>query len=309
MIYMKNKKAVTAIGLAVGITMLASAAFAGYSTMSGYEVGKTACKALTENENYTSELVLSMSVDGEEIMNESVIELYDRDGEVSLNRTETGYDYFSSETYLQEYVQDNMSIQVYNNADTYIYPSNIYRDNGAFDLLNGADAEDKKTYDKVIRFAELACDTFMGDLKNNFVYVSGDDDSATYEINLDAVQIPELVNAGLSAMFSSMSEYDDLPYMALGTDPVVKSASLVFTVDNEGRATDAAGNITMSGEGHEAAVDISLKMYDYGTTEPQRVDTSTLPNVNVISGEATSTAIPDEAIGGNDEATSIVITE
>lgn len=306
---MKNKRAVTAIGLAVGITMLASAAFAGYSTMSGYEVGKTACKALTENENYTSEVALSISVDGEEIMNESVIELYDRDGEVSLNRTETGYDYFSNETYLREYVQDNMSIQVYNNTDTYIYPSNIYRDCGAFDMLNGADAEDKKTYDKVIRFAELACDTFMGDLKNNFVYVSGDDNSATYEINLDAVQIPELVNAGLSAMFSSMSEYDDLPYMALGTDPVVKSASLVFTVDNEGRAMDAAGNITMSGEGHEAAVDISLKMYDYGTTKPQRVDISTLPNVNVINGEAASTDIPDEAIGGNDENTSIVITE
>ncbi|MCC8170167.1 MAG: hypothetical protein LIO59_07415 [Oscillospiraceae bacterium] len=304
---MKNKKAVTAIGLAVGITMLASAAFAGYSTMSGYEVGKTACKALTENENYTSEVVFSMSVDGEEIMNESVIELYDRDGEVSLNIMETDYDCFNSETYFQEYVQDNMSIQVYNNEDTYIYPiSRVY---GAFDQLNGADAEDKKTYDKVIRFAELACDTFMGDLKNNFVYVSGDNDSATYEINLDAVQIPELVNAGLSAMFSSMSEYDDLPYMVLGTDPVVKSASLVFTVDNEGRATDAAGNITMSGEGHEAAVDISLKMYDYGTTEPQRADTSTLPNVNVINGEAASTAIPDEAIGGNDEAMSIVITE
>lgn len=120
MIYMKNKKAVTAIGLAVGITMLASAAFAGYSTMSGYEVGKTACKALTENENYTSEVVFSMSVDGEEIMNESVIELYDRDGEVSLNIMETDYDCFNSETYFQEYVQDNMSIQVYNNEDTYI---------------------------------------------------------------------------------------------------------------------------------------------------------------------------------------------
>ncbi|MCD8179948.1 MAG: hypothetical protein LUF26_00500 [Firmicutes bacterium] len=309
---MKNKKAVTAIGLAVGITMLASAAFAGYSTMSGYEAGKTACKALAENENYTSELVFSMSVDGEEIMNESVIELYDRDGEASLNRTETSYDYFSGETYFQKYVQDNMSIHVYNNAYnnayTLIYSANNYGC-GAFDLLNGADAEDKKTYDKVIRFAELACDTFMGDLKNNFVYVSGDDDSATYEINLDAVQIPELVNAGLSAMFSSMSEYDDLPYMVLGTDPVVKSASLVFTVDNEGRVKDAAGNITMSGEGHEAAVDVSLKMYDYGTTEPQRVDTSTLPNVNVISGDGIPTSTGDEAIGGNDEATSIVITE
>ena len=42
----------------------------------------------------------------------------------------------------------------------------------------------------------------IGDLKNNIIYVSGDDNSSTYEMNLDAIQIPEVANAGLSAMFS-----------------------------------------------------------------------------------------------------------
>ena len=50
----------------------------------------------------------------------------------------------------------------------------------------------------------------IGDLKNNIIYVSGDDNSSTYEMNLDAIQIPEVANAGLSAMFSeNIADSDD----------------------------------------------------------------------------------------------------
>lgn len=284
----KKKKLTMIIGMAVGITVFTSAALAGYNTSNGYEVGKTAIKGLLNNENYTANTEFKMSIDGTEIAKSAMTELYDRNGDVSMNRTEistSDTSYIDNNTEYKAYSQDDSYISTYysdGEAHTSIYKGDIYMGRGAFDTLNKMNDGDKETTNKVIRFVELACDTFVGDLKNNIVYVSGDDDSAAYEISLDAIQIPEVVNAGLSAMFSSMNQYDNEdPYMVLGTDPIVKSAYLKFTVDNEGRLTNGAANITMSGSGHEAAVDVTLTMSDYGTTVPQRVDISTLPNVEI----------------------------
>ena len=138
----------------------------------------------------------------------------------------------------------------------------------------------------MVNFVELIGDTLIGDLKNNIIYVSGDDNSSTYEMNLDAIQIPEVANAGLSVMFNPTGDaYDDSePYTLLGTDPIVKNVSVKFTVDNEGRFTNLNAEASMigndsNGEKHEAAISITLDMSDYGTTKPERVDISTLPNV------------------------------
>ena len=284
----KKKKLTMIIGMAVGITVFTSAALAGYNTSNGYEVGKTAMKGLLNNENYTANTEFKMSIDGAEFEKSTMTELYDRNGDVSMNRMETSTSdasYVDIGREYKAYFQDGSYISTYysdGEAHTSIYKGDTNMGIGAFDELNEMNDGDKETTSKVVRFVELACDTFVGDLKNNVVYVSGDDDSATYEISLDAIQIPELVNAGLSATFSSMNQYDNEdPYMVLGTDPIVKSAYLKFTVDNEGRLTNGAANITMSGSGHEAAVDVTLTMSDYGTTVPQRVDISTLPNVEI----------------------------
>ena len=145
-------------------------------------------------------------------------------------------------------------------------------------------------------------DTLVGDLKNNIVYVSGDDNSSTYEIKLEGIQIPELVNAGLSAMFSSMNQYssynEDDVFLKLGTDPVVKSASLTFTVDREGRLLDETGTFTLAGFGedgasHEACVTETLKI-DYGTAKPEKIDISPLKNVDYHSAGADHSVSVDE---------------
>lgn len=320
-----KKKLTMAIGMALGVTVLAGAAFASYNTSNGYLVGKNAIKGLLSNENYTANLELKMSVDGSELGKTTIQEMYDRNGDVRLNRSEKNE---SSSSYIgnsefKAYAQDGSYISVYDNSDdeaepqTNIYENDTYMGTGMFDEMNTMNDDDTDTINKVIRFVELAADTFVGDLKNNFVYVSGDDDSATYEISLDAVQIPEVVNAGLSAMFSSMSQYDNEdPYMVLGTDPVVKSAYMKFTVDSEGRFTDGTANVTMSGNDHEAAIDISLAMSDYGTTQPQRVDISTLPNMRTIDvtsdgvGYVASYVVDDdEVIGGADGETAIYVDD
>lgn len=291
----KKKKLTMITGVAVGVVMLAGAALANYNTSNGYDVGKLAAKALLNNENYTSDMTVSMSLDGEALSTTHVTELYDRNGDVRLNRTERTegndyYKYYGGHTESKVWMQDGTYINLYE-YDNGEHSASVYQNSydwrhfrgGMFDGENGMSDEDKKTSDKMIRFAELIGDTLVGDLKNNIVYVSGDDDSATYELNLDSVQIPEFVNAGLSAIFSQMQTYDvDDPLTVLGDDPIVSNASLRFTVDKQGRLLDgvASGSLKgrdKDGEIHTVTMDISLTMADYGTTKPERLDMSTLP--------------------------------
>ena len=293
MIKMKsNKKKITmAIGMVLGVTVLAGAAFASYNTSNGYDVAKTAVKGLLKNENYTANMTAKISIDGNEILSDTAKELYDRNGDVKINKEHT----VSSQNYNVEnktWLQDNTNITlmtrrdgekatlVEENASDYLIV------NGGFDEFYTEDANEDKRNQKMVNFVELIGDTLIGDLKNNIIYVSGDDNSSTYEMNLDAIQIPEVANAGLSVMFNPTGDaYDDSePYTLLGTDPIVKNVSVKFTVDNEGRFTNLNAEASMigndsNGEKHEAAISITLDMSDYGTTKPERVDISTLPNV------------------------------
>lgn len=295
MIFMKktDRKLTAGIGLALGITIFAGAALANYNTANGYDTFKTAAKGLLSNENYTMNAKIGFSIDGEEIGKSEFTELYDRSGDVKLNAVETS-NYIGEDgtRTVKRYAQDSDYIYSYDYSDNNSVHTSVYQNaseymaNGVLDPMSSVkNDDDKKTVNKIVHFAELAADTFVGDLKNNIVYVSGDDNSSTYEMNLEAVQIPELVNAGLSAMFSSINSstvYSDDskdPFHILGTDPFVKSASLKFTVDNEGRFTNCLAVATMAGNGHEASVSAELTISDYGTTKPERVDISTLKDV------------------------------
>lgn len=204
MIKMKsNKKKITmAIGMALGVTVLAGATFASYSTSNGYDVAKTAVKGLMKNENYTANMTEKISLDGKEISSDTLKELYDRNGDVKINKENkiSSYDYNSE---YREWVQDDTNIissthydgekttLVEENASEYL---NLF---GGFDKFYTEDANEDKRNQKMVNFVELIGDTMIGDLKNNIIYVSGDDNSSTYEMNLDAIQIPEVANCRL----------------------------------------------------------------------------------------------------------------
>ena len=299
MIKMKsNKKKITmAIGMVLGVTVLAGAAFASYNTSNGYDVAKTAVKGLMKNENYTANMTTKISLDGNEISSDTLKELYDRNGDVKINKENkvSSYDYNSE---YREWVQDDTNIissthyddekrtLVEENASEYL---NLF---GEFDKFYTEDANEDKRNQKMVNFVELIGDTMIGDLKNNIIYVSGDDNSSTYEV----------ANAGLSAMFSENiadSDDDSDPYTLLGTDPIVKNVSVKFTVDNEGRFTNLNAEASMvgndsNGEKHEATVNITLDMSDYGTTKPERVDISTLPNVEYSDNSGVDTYYGDD---------------
>lgn len=308
MIIMKRTKLTATIGLALGVTIFAGAALANYNTANGYDTFKTAAKGLLSNENYTMNASFKLSIDGKTVGSECT-ELYDRNGDVKLNSFETSA-YFDEDTStVKRYSQDSDYIYVYDNENRG-QEATVYQNasesmaNGVLDSMSTVKNEDdKKTVNKIVHFVELAADTFVGDLKNNIVYVSGDDNSSTYEMNLESVQIPELVNAGLSALFSEINtsnrEFDEDnrdPFYILGTDPIVKNVSLKFTVDNEGRFTNCLAISTMAGNGHEASVSAEMTISDYGTTKPERVDISTLKDVEYFDYNDHKSSFPAVSI-------------
>ena len=138
MIIMKltKKRMTTAIGMAVGITLLTGAAFASYNTSNGYEIGKTAIKGLMQNDNYTAECKIALLLDGENVNTTTFKELYDRNGDVKLNRTDKSETSEAYENYIfanqyEEYVQDNDKITVYHRADG-TEESSVYEDYGEY---------------------------------------------------------------------------------------------------------------------------------------------------------------------------------
>jgi len=237
MIKMKsNKKKITmAIGMVLGVTVLAGATFASYNTSNGYDVAKTAVKGLMKNENYTANMTTKISLDGKEISSDTLKELYDRNGDVKINKENkvSSYDYNNE---YREWVQD----------DTNIISSTHY------------DGEKR---------------TLVEENASEYLNLFGE--------------------------FDKFYTEDANPYTLLGTDPIVKNVSVKFTVDNEGRFTNLNAEASMvgndsNGEKHEATVNITLDMSDYGTTKPERVDISTLPNVEYSNNSEVDTYYGDD---------------
>ncbi len=296
----KNKKIAMIVCMVTGVCLLGGAVAANYSTANGYDVYKKAVKGLVGRDNYTMDVSLKLALDGNTLSETHTYEQADAPNGMSClleeNKGISDDYYYRSE----DHNQDNINYMVYTNTyknedgeketNTHGNAWNYAADDPDRSLgsLNISRNEDE-TMKKVMRVVELAADTFVGDLKNNIVYVSGDDTQSTYEINLDYIQIPEIVNAGLSAIFSmeygtaQQNGYEPSnEFQMLGKDPIVRSASMTFTVDNEGRLLANHGTASMVGIGmdgteHELTIEANLEMSNYGTTTVERFDPSTMP--------------------------------
>lgn len=297
----KNKKIAMIVCMVTGVCLLGGAVAANYSTANGYDVYKKAVKGLVGRDNYTMDVSLKLALDGNAIDEVHTYEQADAPNGMSYRLEEhkgiTGdnYYYHSEEhnqdnkcydIYMSKYKNENSEKETNMHGNMWEYSEDdTYRTIGSLNISRNED----ETMKKVMRVAELAADTFVGDLKNNIVYVSGDDTQSTYEINLDYIQIPEIVNAGLSAIFSmeygtaQQNGYEPSnEFQMLGKDPIVRSANMTFTVDNEGRLLANYGTASMVGIGtdgaeHELTIEANIEMSNYDTTTVERFDPSTMP--------------------------------
>lgn len=271
---MLNKKMTALICGAAGVCMLTTAAVASYRTMNGYDALKKSILSTRDYTNCTLSVAMALSVDGEEKLTAEFLEEAALDNKRSHGYSKAafeGQEFNLSDSY---YIDDAEYIRNRDEDNTfYTYPYSYIWPN-----LWGIEDEDRETADKAIRFAELLCDTFVGDLKNNFICTEDSDESVSYSITLDSVQIPELVNAGLSMVFSmsnntinpddpDLRENSTYFYTTLlGDDPILDNVELNFTVNKDGTFRNGSMTTAFTGNGHTISFDVTGDISKVGET-------------------------------------------
>ena len=200
---MKHKKHFrTFVCLVAGVMMLTTAVYANYDNASGYSNYKNAVKQLIlEEDNYSAEFGASLDVDGTLVgKTEGTIKNAGTDYSVYNNTMEAG----SSENVNEYYTYKNGGINYNYYPESNKYHS--YEGDANSKLIDLDDA----TAQKAVRFVELLADTFVGDLKNNFVMVSDEDGVRDYVVNISGSQVPEVVNAGISLMFTTYNNESNM---------------------------------------------------------------------------------------------------
>ena len=192
-----KKRSRLMVCLVAGVLILAVSATAAFGSVNGYAKYKTALKALAmEEDNFTAAGTLTASLDGKEVM------------KVQADYTIAAPDYALSTTATQNgqtFAEYNGTVDGvytwYHGGDTYCQYD---QDEGQKNFL-GFDAGDEMQR-RLVTFMELAADTVVGDLKNNFVEVGSQDGSTLYQVNIANSQVPSLVNAGLSLFACALAE-------------------------------------------------------------------------------------------------------
>lgn len=189
---MKTRKKLM-VCLTAGVLVLAVSAAAAFGSVNGYSAYKDAALTLAlEEENFSLTGDISVKLDDQSLMEAQLV--YAQDG---ANRSSviSGHDW--TEDYSTQYDTTLDGVNTWYNEDNDVYFQS-QRSNPSTNLL-GFHPEDEMEQ-RLITFMEIAADTVMGDLKNNFVQVGSEDGKDLYQVNIANSQVPALVNAGLSLM-------------------------------------------------------------------------------------------------------------
>ncbi|WP_312091807.1 hypothetical protein [Aminipila sp.] len=195
-----KKHAVTAVCLLAGMFVLTSSVYANYDNARGYTNYKEAVKDLILYEdNFSAEGDMSIFVDGEKVA--ATKATFKVDGKDYYIRT-------AMEEELSGKGKQYENIQIHQGGKLYYY----YPETNSYWISENAEGFRPDMSDpavkKGIRFVELFADAMVGDLKNNFVLTSKEGDNRTYSVDVSGSQIPEIVHAGLSLVFTASNTAD-----------------------------------------------------------------------------------------------------
>ena len=199
---MKKRNRIT-VCLVAGVLILAVSAGAAFGSVNGYSTYKEAVKALAlKTDNVTMQGSMKATLDGKEFVSMT--------GEMAIDGKNKSSHVISSEFGGQKNESYDTTIgntETWFNADSKYYREYTYdNDQTAEDRNNllGVSADDEMSK-RMVNFMEIAADTVMGDLKNNFVQLGKDGDKTQYQIEISKDQVPSLVNAGLSLFAYSVA--------------------------------------------------------------------------------------------------------
>lgn len=185
--------------LVVGLLVLSVSAMAAFGSVNGYSRYKDAVKTLAlKTDNFTANAAVTVSVDGQQVVNQDYSCQKDGKNQATHSKsTEPNGTTFERWTT----VLDGQETWYGSNDKDYYYTDAA---SGNTSVLLGT-SSDQELNSRMVNFAEIAADTVVGDLKNNFVQTGSDANGDTYTVDIAENQVPPLINAGLSLLAYSMS--------------------------------------------------------------------------------------------------------
>lgn len=185
--------------LVVGLLVLSVSALAAFSSVNGYSRYKDAVKALALNaDNYTAVGTMTASVDGKQIISQDYN--YQKEGKNQATYSKSvGMDGKANEHW-DTILNGTETWYGSNDKDYYYTNSNVSSTSTLLGMAN-----DEEMDSRMVNFAEIAADTVVGDLKNNFVQTGSDANGDTYTVDISENQVPPLINAGLSLLAYSVN--------------------------------------------------------------------------------------------------------
>ena len=303
---MKTRNRLT-ICLVAGVLILAVSATAAFGSVNGYSKYKEAVKALAlETDNFTANGTLKMICDGKEVVH--VTEDYAMDGHNMSSHSISKDSMGSHEQY--ETILNGVNTW-FDVNDRYYYQSEYETDSSSLGgNLLGVDQDDEMAR-RMVNFMEIAADTVVGELKNNFVQVGKEDGATLYQVEIAKNQVPSLVNAGLSLFAYSVGQSHDYDYTVnyedysataidyyadydafaaakpelvadnlesyIGQDMTLEKVLCNFGVDDKGNLTSNQITVNFNttdqdGEHHTLVITGDVTISNYGTTTVQPLD-------------------------------------
>lgn len=199
---MKKRNRIT-VCLVAGVLILAVSAGAAFGSVNGYSTYKEAVKALAlKTDNVTMQGSMKATLDGKEFVSMT--------GELAIDGKNKSSHVISSEFGGQKEERYDTTLgntDTWFNADSKYYSQYTFQTDDTTEKtsgLLGISTDDEMT-NRMVNFMEIAADTVMGDLKNNFVQLGKDGDKTQYQIEISKDQVPSLVNAGLSLFAYSVA--------------------------------------------------------------------------------------------------------
>lgn len=258
----QNKHFVTIVCLILGAVLLCSAAVANIGNAGGYEAYKQGLLGLLNMDSYSGHGSIELTLDGTSLVTARYVEKFNKDAKAGeaisytsmdgysemFDMTDGGYENWHVVNPEDHITETPYTYYEYDSKNDSWYINTGYSAGGIFSDFN---IDTTSEYEqKMLRIAELAVDMFVGDLKNNFVYLGSEDGLRYYRISLSGDQLPEIVQAVMSLAFDNES-----------MSPILYGSSSMVVA-----AIDMPDDVMYSDDYYTARREAWDVLYDHGDT-------------------------------------------
>ncbi|BAU28565.1 hypothetical protein DFP93_105203 [Aneurinibacillus soli] len=279
---MKKKYTAMGIGAAVGAAMLVTTAYAGTSSVSGYDTYKTAFKNTQQAKSITADIHVSATDNGSELADVTSKMKMNRDAKSMSG--ETTIISGSQKKTLDMYTQEGT--RIIKNSDSDVYK--VLSFNGEKKHKEKDDTDQAGKMNAV----ENVVDALTQNLQGNITSTAESDGTTDVELKLSNDQLPPVVNALASlAVKNGMNEQEhhnkgeadpfisnlksSLPKLVgaikVNNVDVTAKVSKDNVVEQQTATIEMTGN-DASGKTHNISVNVSASFSNYNNTTPDTVD-------------------------------------